>query len=666
MSNIDIAAVALEINRVVQGYWIDNIYQLNPRTILLKLRGGDGESQLLIEAGRRAHLTSYVYEKPLKPPSFCMALRKYLRNCRITQVEQYQIERILEIKVADKDGQEYRLIIELFSHGNLILLNSDNRILHALKYRRMRDRNIIRGEVYQYPPRRGINLRTVRRVDISGLRGFGQIEVVRALARFLDISGTYAEEILARAYIPKNAPCSSLSDRDLDAIFKSIQNILSDIYAENWKPSIILDEEQRYVDVTPMELQKYSGFKRLEFRSFNEALDEYYAKASSESEILRLKEDADREIEHLKRILREQEETVRRAEEEAEGLRVKGDIIFRHLGEVQLLMEWVMQEKRQGKNWQEIADELRGQDARIIFPFMAFEEIDERVPELRINIEGQSISLDLKVSAQNNASRYYEKSKRAARKVEGAKAAIKETLKKIGEVEQRLIEEEKAEMPKRKPRREWYEKFRWFHSSDGCLVLGGKDASTNETLIRKYTGPKDIILHADITGAPFVVIKADGGEPSEKTIREAAQFAASYSSAWKAGLASLDVYWVKPEQVSKAPPSGEYLPKGSFMIYGRRNYIKNVPLEVAIGVKRVDGSFKVIGGPPEAVANQAEIFVRLVPGKEASGRLARMIREELIRSAPSEDREEIGKIPLEEIQRFIPAGRGAISKPAKG
>ncbi len=205
----------------------------------------------------------------------------------------------------------------------------------------------------------------------------------------------------------------------------------------------------------------------------------------------------------------------------------------------------------------------------------------------------------------------------------------------------------------------WYEKFRWFHSSDGSLVIGGKDATTNEILIKKHMEPHDIVFHADIVGAPFVLIKTEGKTPSEQSLKEAAQFAASYSRAWKTMFGVVDVYWFHPKQISKSPPSGQYLRKGSFMIRGAKNYIRNVPLAVAIGVQ-IKEYARIIGGPPKAVSKHTKIYVEIVPGDHKSGELAKQIRRILAEKTPEDLRKQVIEIPLEEIQVFIPSGKGNI------
>jgi predicted ribosome quality control (RQC) complex YloA/Tae2 family protein len=94
---------------------------------------------------------------------------------------------------------------------------------------------------------------------------------------------------------------------------------------------------------------------------------------------------------------------------------------------------------------------------------------------------------------------------------------------------------------------------------DGLLVVGGRDAGTNELVVKRYLDNQDIYLHSDIHGAPSVVIKKGEDEIPKKSIQEAGHMAASFSSAWSKGYGSQDVYWVHPDLVSKTPQSGEFV-----------------------------------------------------------------------------------------------------------
>ena len=658
MSSFDIAVITVELDHLLKDARIDNIYQINPKTLLLKIRRHDQPTvHLLIEAGKRIHLTSYSFTKPPKPPGFCMAIRKHLKNGKVTEVRQYDFERIIIIGV--RRNGEYKLISELFGEGNIILVGPENEILQALVYRRMRDRNIIPKEKFVYPPSSGRNPINLKRNDMDQIRDFGQLSVVKSLTRFLSLGGLYAEEVLLRAGVDKNTSCEDLKKEEIDKIFNHLQELLLEIIEGKAKPCVFVDDQGGWIDAVPTLLKKYAHFECVTYENLNEALDEYYARTSTEERVEEVEKRSERELERLKTILRDQERALEDLKEKAELNRKIGDIIYTHLNELQFLLQRIMNEKRNGKSWEEIITKLQAEKKDVCSPAIYFDSLTPKSLTLQVSVEDQNFQLNLKQSIQENASKYYERAKRAEKKLVGVKKAIQKTQVKIEELKNRIIEESrKASMPPSiRPEREWYEKFRWFYSSDGFLVIGGKDASTNEVLIRKYMKPDDIVFHADILGAPFVLIETSGKTPPEQTIREAAQLAASYSRAWREMLTTTNVYWVSPQQVSKHPPSGQYLPKGSFMVYGKRNYVRNVLLEVAIGIKKEDG-LRVIGGPLEAIARQTNLYVRIVPGRNTSSKLAKEIRHRLARASSNAEREEILKIPIEEVQNFIPLGRG--------
>ena len=661
ISSFDLAVIVRELRNFIKGTRINKIYQINRNILLLKLRNPKGDNlQLLIEAGKRMHITFYDFEKPKKPPNFCMALRKHLENGIIEEISQYDFERIAEIKIR-RGGQNYRLIIEFFKNGNIILVNSENKILQALTYRRMRDRNILRGEIFKYPPRRGEDPRLLDLKDFYKIRDFSQMEIVRALTRFLAIGGFYAEEILLRSGVNKSELCSSLNEEKIKAIFDSIKQLIFQIESGEWKPCVFFNENNEIIDFAPFPLKRYVDLRVVEMESFNRALDEYYAKVTVEKRMEVFEKTVEQEVSRLKRILEKQKRSLQELENKIKTYQQIGNIIYSHLYDLDSLINRIMREKKKGKSWNEISEILLKEKNAAISPSTYFVSINPKILTLQVSVDGSTFNLNLKQSAQENAADYYEKAKKAKDKIEGIKKAMEQTMVKLEKARLEALKKmEAASKPlPLKRKKEWYEKFRWFISSEGFLVIGGRDASTNETLIKKYLEPHDLVFHADIVGSPFVVIKTGGKAPAERTINEAAQFTASYSRAWREGLRALDVYWVKPEQVKKAAPSGQYLSKGSFMIYGTKNYVKNVPLEVAIGVKRENNHFKVIGGPVEAIAKQTSLYVKIVPGKDSSGRLAKYIRNRLASMASNEERNEILRIPIEDFQAFIPSGRGS-------
>jgi len=161
--------------------------------------------------------------------------------------------------------------------------------------------------------------------------------------------------------------------------------------------------------------------------------------------------------------------------------------------------------------------------------------------------------------------------------------------------------------------------------------------------VKKHLKEGDRYAHADIHGAPSTVIK-DGARAPETTLREACEFALAYSKAWSAGLASGSAYWVLPEQVSKQAESGEFLPRGAFVIRGKRNYLHDLPVRLAIGEVEIEGHRKIMGGPIAAVAARSKRYVVLAPGKEDREELAKRLAASF-------------EVPIEEITRAIPSGK---------
>jgi len=254
------------------------------------------------------------------------------------------------------------------------------------------------------------------------------------------------------------------------------------------------------------------------------------------------------------------------------------------------------------------------------------------------------ISLKIENSVEQAASRYFEKAKKDRSRLEGAREALEASRKKVSKL--RAPEDKPAAAAARKP--DWYEKFRWFYTSDGLLVIGGRDATTNEIIMKKYTEKDDIVFHTDMAGSPFFVIKADSKKVGKQSMHEAACATASYSRAWKSGLATTEVFYVKPEQVTKQPLPGEFLPRGAFMIRGKTNYIDN-ELRLAIGF---DG-IRSIGGPVDAIRAQCKEYAVIEQGTRKASDIAKEIKKRLGGE-------------LDEIIRFLPSGGSKVAAWKKG
>ena len=661
MTSFDVSAATHEINTLVEGAHISKIYQIGTQTLLLKLRKPNmPRIQLLIEARKRIHLTSYVHETPKRPSAFCMSLRKYLDNGVVKAVRQHEFERIAIIDISTRQG-DFRLVCELFGGGNIILVDPEGKILQAMTYKRMRDRNILRAETFQHPPARGKNPLGIMFQDFMEIKTFGETETVRALTRLLSISGTYAEETLFRAEVDKKTKCADLTENELKRIFSQLQNLLSFIESGKLEPVIVSDNENLWVDVTPVSLAKYSQFGQKKVERFNSALDEYYIKITDAERGDEATGDVESEVARHQRILQRQEKALETLNAPIIKNKVIGDLIYLHFGDLQSLIQKILEQKRSGKSWDQISATIEMGKKAENHPDVYFHSLEPTNQVLRVSVEDKVFSLSIRNSIPANADKYYSKSKKAEKKLRGAENQLEDTKTKIEEAKKQVIKVKDKQQPLLKRRKKgWFEKFRWVYSSDGFLVIGGRDATTNEILVKKQMEPHDIIFHAEIVGAPFVLVKTEGKTVPEQTINEAAQLAASYSRAWKELFSTINVYWIYPEQVSKSPPSGQSLSKGSFMIRGTKNFVRSVPMHIAIGVKTDDETLTVVGGPVDAIASQTDAFVEIIQGTQKSSQIAKKVRH-LLSTKVSEDlKRSITAIPLEEIQRFIPLGRGKI------
>jgi len=270
----------------------------------------------------------------------------------------------------------------------------------------------------------------------------------------------------------------------------------------------------------------------------------------------------------------------------------------------------------------------------------------------------KNVTLDLRKNAFENADEVYQKAKKFKNKVNGVIEALKISEKKLRELKEKEktdteVFREKEESIKKKEKKslKWYEKLKWTIIG-GYLIVAGKDATTNEMLIKRYIEKNDIVFHTLMEGAPFTVIKTEGSEevPDDKILFEVAKFAASHSRAWKIGVGSADVYWVRPDQISKTAESGEYLKKGAFVIRGKRNFVRSAALELGIGVLDYEGETKMTTGTEDTVKETFKKWVILKPGKKKKSDLVKEILKEFA---------EFG-LDDEDVLRVLPPGETEI------
>lgn len=649
MSNVDIYTVSDELNNLLSGARVDKSFQPTNDIVVMRFHvPGTGRVDLVMQCGSRIHTTQYPLENPTTPPSFPMLLRKRIKGAHVESITQHNFDRVIKIRV--KKDKYYTIIVELFDKGNIILLDDENNIIQPLKRKQLSERDISSKREYVFPKERGINPIEVTKEELSELFKNADSDAVRTLA-MNGLGSLYAEEIIQRANntveIDKNTPTSQLSDKQIAEIHNSMQELFDNLKDGSIKPQIVKKDSKE--DVVPLDLIKYDDFEKTFYNDFNEACDEFYSKKVN-STIKNVKEAAwNKKVKKFEKRLNLQQETLDNFEKTIKESKHKGEVIYSNYPTIENIINVVNNAWSNDYSFKEIGKILKKAKKDGMAEAQIYKSID-KMGVLTLNISDTSFNINPKLTIPENAEIYYEKAKKAKRKTKGALIAIENTKKQLEDIKSKKnIAMENVSVPKKRIKKnlKWYEKHRWFISSDNTLVVGGRDANSNELIVKKYLDPNDIYLHADIHGASSVSIKLNGEELNENIIKESGEFAASFSSAWSMGFTTQDVYWVHPDQVTKTPESGEFLKKGSFVIRGHRNYIRSARVRLGIGIVDYEGK-RIMAGPVDALEAHCDNFVVLKPGFTKKEAIAKKILHKI-----NED----DLITLDDIIRVLPSGK---------
>ena len=346
---------------------------------------------------------------------------------------------------------------------------------------------------------------------------------------------------------------SQVSDVSIQEVYDELKRVLQ----VTIKPTIYLDDDGKNFTVSLFDLGMEVGES---FQSLDEAVEEYVSSIMITKKETKSPDEV--RVDH-------QTKAIDKYNLKSKELREKGKIIFSKLSEIRDMIDY---------------------------------ENDE--DEVVINIGDINIWIDKTKTLEANASSYFDKSKEMDRKAERTKEVI--ASKPVSRPKKAVIKNKDVE---------WFERFRWFITTDGEIAVAGKDARTNEQVVKKYLKKNDRYAHADIHGAPSVVVKnVNGVQPSEHSMLEACNFSLSYSKAWGARVSSGHSFWVENDKVSKTPNTGEFLAKGAFVIRGKRNWYRNLELNIAVGVIDYNGNPKFMGGPIDSIEKHSEKYVIFRPG----------------------------------------------------
>jgi len=276
-----------------------------------------------------------------------------------------------------------------------------------------------------------------------------------------------------------------------------------------------------------------------------------------------------------------------------------------------------------------------------------------------LKVEDEKIKIDLSSSLPTTASALFNESK----KQKAAIGSIEKLLEKTEKELQKVVK--KGESTKQITvtqvrKKNWFERYRWFYTTDGVLAIGGRDSSSNSAIIRKHLQKDDKVFHAEISGSPFFLLK-DNVTSTPASLTEVAHATVCFSKVWKEAFYGSSAYWVNPDQVKKGAPSGQSMGKGSFMIEGQRNFVKISSMKMCVAIIKHEESYLLTCGPP-SMKDTAICYAMIEPTGQDMPDVAKRIRYEFLSS-----NEEIAKpFSIDDFVRVLPAGTCNITESGSG
>lgn len=634
LSSLELSSIVDKLNRELlpaEGpYYLSNMYSVFDEAFLFRFHHASlPKKQLIISPGKGLWITRYSIEET-GSIGYVTSLRRQLERGRVTAVEQPHGERICLISFDTKSG-ERKLVCEFFREGNLAVVDQDFKILSCLRKLKVRHREISPGNTYSFPPTRGKSLLDLDRLSLDRLLE-SDLQASKWIGRTFSTSRKYTEEILSQAAVPPDAVGSSMNQEDLDRIFSAAEGLRRSILAHDSPVWILSDGSPR--DVIPTRFRTLKSWTLVQSPSLMTAIDEVFTHELKHGTENREDDPLRQKIKVLEKSIERQHQSREDAIQIAATLRDLAQLIQGRSGSIEDILK----------------------DTKTKYSM-------SKAGDITIAVRGSEFETERGISPMKLASTLFNRAKENELKgkaILDARLRLQADLEKMRTDVSLSVQKRKTLVNRATPL--WFERYRWFKTTDGLLSIGGRDAHSNSAIIRKHTKPGDVVFHAEIVGSPFFVLKGIGEVEQGNSFGEVAQAVFSFSRAWREGLAG-DAYWVRPEQVKTQAPSGMYLSRGSFLIEGKKNFVKGLVPEIAIGTCRLDNNrLGLMGGPKEAVRKNSVVYLVLRSERSKSSDTAKKVKREILGLLDwNQELMDVYKsMSLDEYVRVLPAGGGRI------
>lgn len=537
---ITLSLLAKELDVELQGARVDKIHQPSKDEIVMHLRKRDGNTKLLISArsgSARVCLTKESFENPQTPPSFCMLMRKYFQGAKFVAANSIKGERIIMLSFTATsemgDTVSLDLAIELMGrYANIVAINQNGKIIDAMK-RVDADassvRQLLPGLTYKLPPNRdNPNLITESQQVLDKVFSFDAPLNTAFMKNTQGIGPVIAREIAYRAVGDKEVYANYLDEMQKCTVISVVGQILE--YYNHPVYTTVFDADGKPSEFSFMPLLQYGELETKTYESLNVLLDEYYAKKDKAERLRQKGKDLHKLVQTLTE--RTQRKQVARQEEllesqDSEKYKIYGELLTANL--------WQLE---------------KGMKSVKVLNYYTNEEI--------------TIPLDNRLNGNQNAQKYYKEYKKKQTAVKMLTELIKqgeielEYLKTIFySVQQAENESElmaiRSELHstgyikyyKQRDKKQKPQDFIKYISSDGFLILVGRNNLQNDKLTMKTARGKDLWFHTKKAPGSHVVVISEGKDIPLKTQNEAAMLAVYHSSLKDSSKVEIDYTFVK-------------------------------------------------------------------------------------------------------------------------
>jgi len=629
LAGIELRYLVDQISEQVQDYYISNIYGITKDSILFKLHHTEKNDLFMMISTSGVWLTTVKIDQ-MEPNRLLKRLRSDLLRLKLKKIEQIAAERIAYFTF-EGFGKEFVLVGEFFGDGNILLCSKDMKILALQHSIDVRHRKLSVGLQYVPPPETGLDIFNISELDFNDLKTT-DLGSAKWVGRTLGLPKKYVEAIFQIADIDSKKIGNLLTLEEIKKIFETTKKIVSDVISGNHDAIIVQNEK---TEVLPLRLGKLEGQITIA-NSFIEGLDTVFTENIVAKGKSIQSSGSDKKIKELQTQISEQEKAIETVKERSKNITNVANSIFEMISSGIISIEDVS-----------ARDILARHNAKLVS--------EKGIP--LIIIQDEKIKINTKSSLQSIASVLFNGAKKQSGAINSIQEIKEKTEKKLEKFRSKTESEKDLILVSEIRKKNWYERYRWFFTTDGLLAIGGRDAASNSAVVRKHLGKNDRIFHGDIFGSPFFILK-DAQNAPDTSMNEIAHATVCFSRAWREGMYGVSSYWVNPEQVKKSAPSGEFLPKGSFTIEGQRNFIKSDTLRLAVGIIPQDDDYVLTCGPPEPIKKNSICYAIIEPHGSEMVDTAKKIRIEFSKLV-----EEIAKsISIDDYVRALPAGKSQIKE----